>query len=172
MINEMKNFLPLFLIIFLAACTASPAPTPGQPTLTPTITVPPLPSLTPWSTKTPRPTRTPTPTPLACWSMGGKLVEDLVPSSLLPAPIPVTIYLPTCFDQYPENRYPTLYLFHGQGYDQTQWPRLGITDLADASITAGLVQPFIIVIPLIEVWDGPSGITFWTGGGRRTGPLH
>ena len=152
--------LIFFLIVLLSACGQATNPTPGPPTLTPTITVPPLPSLTPWSTKTPRPTRTPTPTPLACWGMGSQMVEDQVPSDLLPESIPVLIYLPPCYDQFPESNYPALYLFHGQGFDQTQWPRLGITALADERIVAGTAPSFIIVMPTISDWDGPLDSTF------------
>ncbi len=155
----MRKYL-LILAILLTSCAQTPAPESGPPTRTPTITVPPLPTLTPWSTKTPRPTPTPTPTPLACWGLGGQLIEDQVPSDLLPEPIPVSIYLPPCYDQFPEQKTPTLYLFHGQGFDQTQWPRLGITALADEWIAAGQSPPFIIVIPTINDWAGPGDSAF------------
>ncbi|MBN2044707.1 MAG: hypothetical protein JW757_06790 [Anaerolineales bacterium] len=157
----MKNILLLVTLILLTACAAPPnIPAPGPPAHTATFTVPPLPSPTPWSTKTPRPTRTATPTPHACWSAGGQLVEESIPTNLLPAPIPVRIYLPPCYHQFPDTDYPALYLFHGQGFDHTQWPRLGITTLADEWIASGQAPPLLIVMPAIEDWNGPADSAF------------
>jgi len=155
-----KLLLSLILMLLLSACTAAPAPMPGPATQTPTITVPPLPSLTPWSTKTPSPTHTPTSTPLACWGVSGQLVEDQIPSNLLPNPITVSIYLPPCYDEYPTVLYPSLYLFHGQGYDQTQWQRLGFTNSLEEWIARSIAPTLLIVMPYIEDWDGPEDSAF------------
>lgn len=162
--NAMKRFkwMPLFALagMLLSACSlAAPTATP-LPSQTPSATVAPIPTLTPWSTKTPTitPTITLTPTPTAtpptCLMDGGTLVEDLIPSALLPEPIPVLIYLPPCYNQL-SAEIPTLYLFHGQTFDQTQWVRLGITRLADEWIADQSAPPFLIVMPYIADWREP-----------------
>ena len=150
-------FLIALISLMLTGCSLTPN-TPeatALPSLSPSVTVPPLPTITPWSTKTPLPTKTATPTPLACWGQGGTLVEDRVPSSLLPDPVQVLVYLPPCYQELTTTDYPSVYLFHGQTFDQTQWVNLGFTALADAWAAAGTEQPFVIVMPLIEVWAGP-----------------
>jgi enterochelin esterase-like enzyme len=40
-----------------------------------------------------------------------------------------------------------LYLFHGQGYTDDQWDRLGVDETADALIATGELAPFIVVMP-------------------------
>ena len=148
--------LIFILILLLAACTSPNGQSESPPTQTHTVTVPPLPTTTSWATKTPRPTSTPTPTPLACWSKGGTLVEDEAPSELLPDSIKVLVYLPPCYDEIPEADYPSLYLFHGQSFDQHQWVDLVITELMDKKVARGSSPLFVIVMPLIEDWAGPS----------------
>jgi enterochelin esterase-like enzyme len=57
------------------------------------------------------------------------------------------IYLPPCYDQQPQRRYPSLYLFHGQGSTDDQWDRLGADDSADKLIAAGEIPPLLIIMP-------------------------
>lgn len=165
----MKRFTWMLLVtlagLILAACgPATPMPT-SPPTLTPSATVKPIPTLTPWSTLTPSltPTATitptPTATPLACLQDGGTLVEDAVPSEILPEAVPVLIYLPPCYDQLSSDL-PTIYLFHGQTFDQTQWVRLGITQLADEWIASGEAPPVMIVMPYVADWREPPYYPF------------
>ncbi len=128
-------------------------------TLLPTNSVTPLPSKTPEPSSTPVPTLTftptasptalPTPSPTrpACWSRGGKIVTGELRTKLQPLPVDYRIYLPPCYDQQPDRRYPVLYLFHGQNNYADQWDRLGADETADALIAAGEVSPFIIVMP-------------------------
>jgi len=56
------------------------------------------------------------------------------------------IYLPPDYDQS-ERRYPVLYLLHGWPFDDGHWDNLGADEAADQAIVAGVLPPFIIVMP-------------------------
>src|SRR5262249_39183806 len=70
------------------------------------------------------------------------------------------IYLPPCYDQEVNQRYPVLYLLHGQTYIDDQWVRLGAPQAANQLILAGRVAPFIIVFPDDRYWNLPEGDGF------------
>lgn len=70
------------------------------------------------------------------------------------------IYLPPCYDAFPEQHYPVIYLFHGQNFQQDQWVRLGLDKLADEKIPTGEYPPFIAVMPRDWVWNQPSESPF------------
>lgn len=155
--------------LFLGACTPASSGNSRAPALTASITpsrqdqpaVDPLPgqAIAPVATNTPMlpppttlPTRlpdlrTPSPTPLPCWSQGGRLERSQVPSELLPNPLEVRVYMPPCYDDEPGRRYPALYLLHGQSFNDDQWDRLGADETADALVASGIASPFIIVMP-------------------------
>jgi enterochelin esterase-like enzyme len=84
------------------------------------------------------------------------MVEDQVESDLLGETIQIMVYLPPCYDQFPEMDFPTLYLIHGQGYDQLQWADLGVTNLEDQWVREGTAPPVMMVMPYVTEWDGPS----------------
>jgi enterochelin esterase-like enzyme len=73
------------------------------------------------------------------------------------------IYLPPCYDEKTEVRYPVLYLLHGQTYTDDQWIRLGAVKVVDRLILSGESVPFIIVFPDDRYWNLPPGPGF----GRR-----
>jgi len=132
-----------------AAVTKEPAPTPTD-TLTPAN----LPTYT--ATPSTIPTLTPTATPLPCWKEGGRLEQSSLRSHSLRLPMEYTVYLPPCYAEQPERRYPVLYLIHGMNYNNDQWDRLGADEKADALIAAGEVSPFIIVMPRDRSWAEPG----------------
>ncbi len=70
------------------------------------------------------------------------------------------IYLPPCYDEQTEKRYPVLYLLHGQTYNDDQWIRLGAVDALDKLILSGESQPFIIVLPDDRYWNLEAGPGF------------
>jgi enterochelin esterase-like enzyme len=149
--------LRMKLLTFLALITAcSPAnqlvltPSPIPPTSTPKATAPPQP-----------PTETPAVAPLACLTQGGRLDEGALESTS-PAQ-EYLVYLPPCYEDKPDLRYPVLYLLHGQTYTDDQWVRIGAVDVADRLIASGESQPFIIVLPDDHYWNLPAG----TGFGQR-----
>ena len=68
-------------------------------------------------------------------------------SELLNDQLRFSVYFPPCHDKSGVNTYPTIYLLHGQTYDNRQWQRLGIAAYADELIQSGRVLPFLIVMP-------------------------
>jgi enterochelin esterase-like enzyme len=70
------------------------------------------------------------------------------------------IYLPPCYDEMPEMRYPVLYLLHGQTYTDDQWVRLGAVTVADQLILQDGAAPFIIVFPDDRYWNVQAGPGF------------
>jgi enterochelin esterase-like enzyme len=70
------------------------------------------------------------------------------------------IYLPPCYDEKTEERYPVLYLLHGQTYNDDQWIRLGAVSVLDELILSGEVKPFIIVFPDDRYWNLEAGPGF------------
>lgn len=130
----------------------------GSPTLPPTASLTPTRSPTPAPTQTPLPT--PTVTPLACWSEGGRFEQGSLRSDLLKLPMEYSVYLPPCYDQQPDRRYPVLYMIHGMSYNHDQWDRLGADEAADSLVAGGEVNPFIIVMPRDRNWDAPEADPF------------
>ncbi|NIS79790.1 MAG: hypothetical protein GTO14_06190 [Anaerolineales bacterium] len=61
--------------------------------------------------------------------------------------LPFRIYLPPCYGKLENTRYPSLYLFHGLGADDSQWDDLGIDERADDLITSQQSLPFLIIMP-------------------------
>ena len=70
------------------------------------------------------------------------------------------VYLPPCYDEKTDERYPVLYLLHGQTYTDDQWIRLGATRVLDALIVSGESRPFIIVFPDDRYWNLEAGPAF------------
>jgi enterochelin esterase-like enzyme len=66
------------------------------------------------------------------------------------------VYLPPCYEEGGEGRYPVLYLIHGQSNTDAQWDRIGVDDKADEVIRAGELSPFLIVMPRDRVWTSPD----------------
>jgi enterochelin esterase-like enzyme len=77
-------------------------------------------------------------------------------SPMLALPMEYRVYLPPCYDEQTDRRYPVLYLIHGQNYNEDQWDRLGADETADDMIAAGEIPPLIIVMPRDRNWDQPT----------------
>jgi enterochelin esterase-like enzyme len=112
-------------------------------------------------TSTPSPVPTSTITPLACLIKPGYLEQGSLDSTKPPQDF--RIYLPPCYDEKTDQRYPVLYLLHGQTYTDDQWIRLGAVKVLDQLILSGKSVPFIIVFPDDHYWNLPPGPGF---GGR------
>jgi enterochelin esterase-like enzyme len=74
----------------------------------------------------------------------------------LPLPMEFRVYLPPCYDQFADERYPVLYLIHGMNYNDDQWDRLGAADIADELIRKKEIHPFLIVMPRDRSWVQPD----------------
>ena len=119
---------------------------------------------TPFPPKSPIPPSPSTPftspTPFVCRQNKGMILQDQLSTDLLRYPIDFRIYLPPCYGQETQRRYPVLYLLHGQSYNDDQWDRLGADEAADALITSGEAVPFIIVLPRYRIWFQPDEHNF------------
>ncbi len=98
------------------------------------------------------------PTPLGCLTEAGEIRQDAIAATKPPQEF--IVYLPPCYDEFPERRYPVLYLLHGQTYTQDQWVRLGAPAVADQMIHTGESVPFLMVFPDDRYWNSPAGPGF------------
>jgi enterochelin esterase-like enzyme len=119
-------------------------------------------SPTPLNSPTPlgQPAPLPSPTLFVCNQSKGSLIHDQIVTELLHHPIDFRVYLPPCYDQETDRRYPVLYLLHGQSYNDDQWDRLGVDETADELIYSGEAAPFIIVMPRYRIWFQPDEHNF------------
>jgi len=153
MMNRQAKSLLIFtsLLLLISACSSS-----TEITLTPTFTSPP-PTATSTFTPSPIPP-TFTPTPLSCLTQSGEIKQDVVETTNPPQEF--LIYLPPCYNELTDEKYPVLYLLHGQTYTQDQWVRLGAPQIADRLIHSNESVPFIIVFPDDRFWNLPAGAGF------------
>jgi enterochelin esterase-like enzyme len=87
-------------------------------------------------------------TPVArpkCDETTGQIVGISLTSQVYGKPVPVNVYLPPCYDGI-SGAFPVVYLLHGGGSDETQWPDLGVRSEADALIASG-APSFVVVMP-------------------------
>ncbi|MBI9043261.1 MAG: hypothetical protein JEZ06_02175 [Anaerolineaceae bacterium] len=90
---------------------------------------------------------TSTPQPFTCDETEGSIVYKEIGTEVLQYPFGFRVYLPPCFQQNPKTRYFSLYLLHGQSFNDDQWERYGVKDVADKLILNGDAPEFIIVMP-------------------------
>ncbi len=70
-------------------------------------------------------------------------------SKILDKELGVNIYLPIGYDA--KNKYPVLYMLHGYSGTEDAWfPDLEMEQKADSMIQKNMINPFIIVTPMIE----------------------
>jgi enterochelin esterase-like enzyme len=138
------------LLILTTACSPQNQPVPSPSRIPPT------------ASPTPQPTPTiesfPTATLLACLTQPGSLEEGSLDTFTPPQEF--RVYLPPCYDDRPGERYPVLYLLHGQTFTDDQWLRLGAAQAADDLIHSGETRPFMIVFPDDRYWNLQAGPGF------------
>jgi len=111
------------------------------------------------ATSAPLPSPVPaTPAPLTCLTEPGLVKEDVAPTTKPPQKF--IIYLPPCYENSTDARFPVLYLLHGQTYNQDQWVRLGAPSIADQLIHTDQAAPFIMVFPDDRYWNSAAGPGF------------
>lgn len=76
----------------------------------------------------------------------------------------IAVYLPPGARLHGSSgRYAALYLLHGAGADETQWPAIGLVEVADRLIAEGAIPPLVIVMPDVDA-DGQAvvdGVVPW-----------
>ena len=149
-IKQMVSLLMLLSLCFACSAQNPPTPTLTLPPVTASFTSPPSFTPTLFSTSTV--------TPLACLTDSGHVEEGSLDSTRPPQEF--RIYLPPCYEEKTGQRYPVLYLLHGQTFTDDQWVRLGAADVADRLILSGESVPFIIVFPDDRYWNLPPGPGF------------
>jgi enterochelin esterase-like enzyme len=141
------------LLFLVSTCTYTPIPPTqinGSSSTVPIMSPTPVHNLT--LDPSPTPTRIATPqiinptTPL-CSDQQGIIIISELDTLTLPNNMPFRIYLPPCYAENTEARYPTLYLLHGLTADDSQWDELGVDERANALITSEELPPLIIVMP-------------------------
>ena len=145
--TRLRIFLFLLFLLGNSACSPStpPVPTPTE--------VPSTAAAAP--TLTPTPILVPTATPLTCLTQPGRVIKGSVNTTNPPQLF--LIYLPPCYDVQLNEKYPVLYLLHGQTYQEDEWVRLGAPNEADFLIHSGKAVPFIIVFPDDRYWNVQAG---------------
>lgn len=157
----MRNFRTTFfsLIIFILLLSGCQGVQSGSlvevaETSVPAATNTPY-SVVPEVTPLPSPTATP-----PCTDRQGSIKSGQILSTKLDKPMNYTVYLPPCYFHDTAERYPVIYLLHGQANSEFEWIQLGITNAADDLITAGLVEPFIMVFPFDHSFKQPDQYGF------------
>ena len=105
---------------------------------------------------------TPSPSPLSpvCHETKGRIVKESLETDFLRYPLEFRVYLPACYTIDTDHQYPVLYLFHGQGFQNDQWDRIGADESADLLISSGEIPPIIIVMPYEHSGGQPSESQF------------
>lgn len=152
--RRMNTRQAILLIICLPLLTGLSACSPTNEIFPTPSSIPPSPTIA--ATSTPSPT--PPPTPLTCLTQPGRVQQDVVPTTNPPQEF--IIYLPPCYDNSADAKFPVLYLLNGLTYDQTQWVRLGAPTAADQLIHFNEAMPFIMVFPDDPYWNSDAGRSF------------
>lgn len=100
------------------------------------------------------------PTEPPCTQKGGEIETASHPTQLLKLPLDYRVYLPPCYDENEKERYPVLYLIHGQSFTDDQWDRLGVDEMANRLIASGRLPELIIVMPRDRYGGQPSESEF------------
>jgi enterochelin esterase-like enzyme len=98
--------------------------------------------------------------PSECLELEGTVLDASIESTIYQAPVKFSLYLPPCYEQKSLTRYPVLYLLHGLTYDNHQWVRLGLPEVADTLINNHKIYPMIIVMPNDPDWRQPDESPF------------
>jgi enterochelin esterase-like enzyme len=90
----------------------------------------------------------------------GRIITATLETHLVRLPLAYRVYLPPCYDDRPDERYPSLYLFHGQSFTDDQWDRMGVDETANRLITAEKISPLVIIMPYERYGGQPTETGF------------
>ncbi len=143
-------------LLVLAACGMQVGQSVYAPQGVETLAAPTVALPSPSPTPLPSPVPTASPTPLACWTQGGRYETARLDPAQDVWPLDVRVFLPPCYDAHPQRAYPVLYLIHGQNFTDDQWDRLGVDEVLNRLVPAGVLPPFIVVMPRDRGWQQPD----------------
>ena len=129
--------LALVAIVLLSPAKPEPVPATATPTSTPTSRA---------TSGHQTPVATPGVEPVRCQETIGQVADEIYFSDVSGTEQTYIVYVPPCYD-VTTTRYPTIYLIHGAGVDDTHWESLGLFKVMDEGIQAGKLAPAIIVLP-------------------------
>lgn len=134
---------PLAMTTGSAPILVTATSTPQQPSSFPTVFPPRVELSPPYANK-----RITEEAPLpSCLFRGGQVIQFTFSTSLLPLPLDYRLYLPPCYRQNSDQRYPLLILIHGQSFSDDQWDRLGVDETIDSLTVNGSLPPFLVLMP-------------------------
>ena len=145
----MRYFMMLLFLFVLTSCGAPPSRELRTPT-------PSTRSTSSSPTSTPFPTQIielESPTPQAmdaldlCTSDKGTMTSLRIRDPRLIRDLEFQVFLPPCYYENKNIRYPTLYLLHGLNQTGEQWDHLGIDETALHLLESDEFQPMIIIMP-------------------------
>ena len=69
----------------------------------------------------------------------------------------INVYVPAEYEQYPDKKYPVLYLVHGSGENEDGWSNQGhMSNIMDGLIASGKAVPMIVVMPSGDIQTSPD----------------
>lgn len=161
----MRRVVLLFIFGWLLASCQAQAPvaprletaiSDSPPAATPYL----LPALIEGTPPAATPSSVTAPGAASCNELQGRVESGALEHSDLEQPLEFTVSLPPCYAHDPAQRYPVLYLIHGQSFTHDQWRRLGAESTAWKLIAAGELPPFILALPRDRSWAQPSQDAF------------
>ncbi len=99
---------------------------------TPTLAIP-IPQITPTTQRD-------------CQQKAGEVRSLNYPGGVFHKDVRLVVYLPPCYSNSNE-RYPGVYLLHGYPQDEQHWETLGVIDLVEEGIIAGVWPPTLLILP-------------------------
>ena len=140
--------LSIIILVLVSGCTLYPSSETSMPVPIPTLipTIPNIPSVT----------------ASICHETHGRYEFHQLQTRHMTHPLEFRVFLPPCYGNDVDKKYPVLYWLHGQSYNDDQWDRLGADETLEALIASGEVMPFIIVMPkesnyMIDQWQSKYG---------------
>ncbi|WP_447554984.1 alpha/beta hydrolase [Vreelandella sp. EE22] len=90
---------------------------------------------------------------LSAQALAGQVTHHQFPSPVLGDDYPYTLYVPDGYRMDAAKPYPVVYMLHGSGGNEHDWPRRGnLAQTADRLIQAGHIPPAVFVIPGSRSW--------------------
>jgi enterochelin esterase-like enzyme len=149
--------LGFLLVLMLSACAATES-NEARPAFTPVASLAPVESAPVAATATVAVQPSTSPTQETCSPASRE--SGTVGVGLLDKPMEYHVLLPACYMERSDQRYPVLYLLHGQNATQEQWLNLGISQAAEQLMLAGKIPPFLIVLPFDHSFKQPRDYRF------------
>ncbi len=123
------TLLALMAIVLLSPANAEPVPATAAPTSAP---------MTRARLGRQTPAATPIVQPVRCQETMEQVAGQTYFSNVSGTKQAYIVYVPPCYDVTP-TRYPTMYLIHGAGVDDTHWESLGLFEVMDEGIQSDSV---------------------------------